>query len=66
MARPLFGLQKKAITKPLNIFAGGDDDDDEGAAPIDARAATNAALAKAQAAQTQKVSTCALPHYFFN
>jgi hypothetical protein len=54
MARPAaYGLQKKPLAKPLNIFAGGGEDDDEDEGPIDARARTNAAIAKAQAAQSK-------------
>ena len=54
MARPAaYGLQKKTLAKPLNIFAGGGEDDDEDEGPIDARARTNAAIAKAQAAQSK-------------
>jgi hypothetical protein len=54
MARPAaYGLQKKTLAKPLNIFAGGGEDDDEDEGPVDARARTNAAIAKAQAAQSK-------------
>jgi hypothetical protein len=56
MARPVaYGLQKKVLTKPIGLFANADDDDEEDSGPIDARAATNAAIAKAQASQAAKV-----------
>jgi hypothetical protein len=62
MARPAaYGLQKKTLTKPLNIFAGGGDDDDEDEGPIDARARTNAAIAKAQASQSKVCNTTTRP-----